>query len=62
MLIGYIKIPFESLPEAAKAGFSEDQLSYIDEFSFYRYNNDDNDIEAWYGGKPFCLWNGKMWE
>jgi hypothetical protein len=59
-VVDSIKISSESLPKLAKAGFSVQQLSYIDEFSFYRYG--DNDIEAWYAGEYTATWSGSSWE
>lgn len=55
-----VKIPFSSLPEKAKDGFSEDQLSYIDEFTFYWFA--DNDIECWYAGECLATFNGNAWK
>lgn len=58
----HTKLSFNSLPQLAKDKMSEEQISYSDEFSFYRYNDSDNDIEAYYGGEYLATWNGKGWE
>jgi hypothetical protein len=52
-------IEFKDLPAYAQDGFSEDQISYIDEFKFYLYEN--GNIEAEYANDPIAFWNGKEW-
>lgn len=51
-------LKFEDLPKEAQAGLSEDQVSYIDEFTFYE---NGEVIEGWYAGDLLAVWQGQGW-
>lgn len=51
-------IQFDDLPIQAQQGFSFDQLTYIDEFSFFCK---DGLIEAHYAGERLSVWDGHSW-
>jgi hypothetical protein len=53
-------LAFGKLPSAARKRVSKKQLSYIDEFRFYR-EQESGHIEAWYAGLHLATWNGKEW-
>jgi hypothetical protein len=53
-------ISFDDLPQAAKDGISEQQKSYIDEFTFLT-SEDGSRIEAWYAQKLLAIWDGQGW-
>lgn len=48
------------LPKAAWDLISEDQKSYIDEFTFYQLPN--GHIAGHYAGECLAVWNGSGWE
>jgi hypothetical protein len=52
------KVDYQDLPERAKALISDDQKSYIDEFSFYW---EDGVYQAFYAGELLATWNGSGW-
>lgn len=54
-----IKIQFSDLPIEAQADISEEQLSYIDEFSFFQ---DEGLITAYYANEPIAAWDGHRWQ
>lgn len=54
------QICFEDLPPEAQAGFSDDQLSYIDEFTFYY--RDGLGLECHYAGEVLAVWDGYGWQ
>jgi hypothetical protein len=53
------QINFDDLPAAAQAGISQEQKSYIDEFSFYYQ---DGLIEGFYAGELLAVWDGHGWQ
>jgi hypothetical protein len=55
---GRTPIQFDDLPIAAQNGFSFDQLTYIDEFSFYWK---DGLIECHYAEVCEGVWDGHCW-
>lgn len=54
-----MKIDSNELPVEALALFSEDQLSYLDEFSFIR--EESGMIQGWYAGQLLAVWDGEGW-
>ena len=54
------KILYEDIPLEAREVISEDQKSYIDEFTFYRIGNDC--IVAYYAGECLAVWDGMEWK
>jgi hypothetical protein len=54
-----VEIDHIFLPPEAWDLISLQQQSYIDEFSFYR--EDDDYIEAWYADELLAIWNGMSW-
>jgi hypothetical protein len=55
----YVPVPFEKLPEQAQALISDEQKSYIDEFTFYYV---DGLIQAHYAGELLAVWDGHGWQ
>lgn len=56
-------IDYADLPEEAKACISEEQKSYIDEFSFFKRNEGVNEtIVCWYAGEVLAVWDGQAWQ
>jgi hypothetical protein len=53
------KIDFESLPQAAQDGLSDDQKSYIDEFTFIKRK--PFTIDAWYAEELLAVWDKTRW-
>src|SRR6266699_3650162 len=54
------EISYAELPEQAKNLISEEQKSYLDEFSFLQ--SEDGNIAAWYAGEVLAVWNGSGWQ
>lgn len=54
-----VEIDYLMLPSEAWKLIDVQQQSYIDEFSFYREDNDY--IEAWYADELLAIWNGSGW-
>lgn len=58
------KINYAELHPIALALISDEQMSYIDEFSFFVYPSrtcGDEKYEAWYAGELLVIWNGSGW-
>jgi hypothetical protein len=51
-------ISHTELPPEALEAFSEDQKSYLDEFSFYR-SPSGRMIECWYAGEQLAFWDNQ---
>jgi hypothetical protein len=54
------RIESDKLPTAALQQISKDQLSYLDEFSFYQLPN--GRVHAFYANELISIWNGKDWQ
>jgi hypothetical protein len=59
-----MRIQFSDLPAAAQDAFSEDQKSYIDEFSFELDRSSGNLIDCFYAGEVLMTWRPSVsqWE
>jgi hypothetical protein len=52
-------VSLKELPKKAQELINEEQLSYIDEFTFIRRGTY---IEAWYAGEMLSRFNGRRWK
>jgi hypothetical protein len=55
----YTTIPYTELPKEAFDMISDEQKSYIDEFTFYKDENDV--IQAEYANEIIATWSGEGW-
>lgn len=55
---------YQDLPQAAKDLISDEQKTYLDEFTFYQCYNLGKPIqlfEAWYADELLATWDDKGW-